>query len=71
VMVAVPLATPATMPLVALTGAVSGAELDHVPPVVALVKVVVLPSHTLSVPVMGLSELTVTVITETQPAGVA
>ena len=58
------------MPLVAPTGATDVFELAHVPPVVALVSVEVLPSQTVIVPAMGVSELTVMVKVEMQPTGV-
>ncbi len=50
-MVAVPAATPLTIPVLP-TEATPAAELLHAPPVVALLSVVVLPAHTLAVPVI-------------------
>jgi hypothetical protein len=46
VIVAVPKALPVTTPVVALIGAKEVALLDHVPPVEALVSVLVAPRHT-------------------------
>ncbi len=48
----VPAATPLTTPAAEIV-AIAGAPLIHVPPGVALLSVVVLPSHTLAVPVIG------------------
>lgn len=50
-MVAVPVDTPVTMPVL-LTVAIPAALLLHTPPVVASVKGVVAPVHTVAVPVM-------------------
>ena len=51
VIVAVPTAIPVTIPE-ALIVAIEGAELDHVPPVVVLVNVVVEPAQTVDAPVI-------------------
>ena len=69
-MKAVPEMTPAAMPLDKPIGATEGAELDHVPPMVALLSVVELPWHTVKVPVIGVRTFTVITATAVQPAGV-
>jgi hypothetical protein len=62
-MIAVPADTPVTTP-VALTVAFAGVELVHVPPVVALVNVVVPPGATVVAPVVVLTiGIALTVIT--------
>jgi hypothetical protein len=55
-MIVVPAVTPVTTP-VALTVAVGGLLLLHVPPAVALLKAVVCPTHTDGVPKMGVGGL--------------
>ncbi len=66
-MVAVPAATPVTTPVLP-TVAMPVALLLHVPPVVALLSVVVLPTVTVAVPVMvpadgnGLTVITLVVV---------
>ena len=52
-MVAVPAVLPVTMPVVTPTDALALPELQVTPPGVALLSVVVCPSHTVSVPVMA------------------
>lgn len=51
--VAVPVATAVTIPDIDPTDAIAVLLLLHVPPVVALISVVLLPLHTLSVPDIG------------------
>jgi hypothetical protein len=51
-MVDVPALLPVTMPVADPTEAMEGADDVHDPPVVLLLSVVVLPTHTVSVPVM-------------------
>ena len=51
-MVAVPALLPATIPVDDPIEAIEGAEEVHDPPDVLLLSVVVLPTHTVSVPVM-------------------
>jgi hypothetical protein len=53
VIVAVPGLTPVVIPVAAPINAIDTSLLDHVPPTTGLDNVVTLPSHTLSVPVMG------------------
>lgn len=68
-MVATPLPTPVTTPDVPIL-ATNELLLDHVPPVVASLKVVVAPVQTLSVPVIGLSNgsgLTVAILVVKHP----
>ena len=48
----VPAVTPVTKPLETSTVATAGVALDHVPPVVVLVHVAVVPSHNGVVPVI-------------------
>ena len=65
----VPLETPVTIPVLP-TVAIAPSEEDHVPPVVTLLKVIVLPAHTTEAPVMVPADdngLTVTVATRKQP----
>jgi hypothetical protein len=64
-MVAVPAATPVTVP-VALTLAIDELELLHVPPVVGSVRVVIAPVQTVDAPVMvdGVAGLALTVMVE-------
>ena len=62
-MVAVPAATPVTIPVTEPTVALAVLLLVHVPPVVTSVNVVVVPVHTFSVPVIGLTDVGVTVTT--------
>ena len=59
-MLVVPAVRPLTTPLV-LTVPTAVLLLLHVPPVVALASAVVLPTHTLEVPVIGVTPFTVTV----------
>lgn len=66
----VPANIPVTTPDVAPISATEGLLLVHVPPIVALVSVVTLPWHILVLPLMGVSGATVSVIRDTQPAGV-
>ena len=54
-MVAVPSATPDTMPVLASTVAIEASLLLHAPPVVALLKVLLLPTQALVVPVIALT----------------
>jgi hypothetical protein len=67
-MILVPGDTPVTTPVPEIVATV-GVPLIHTPPVVALASVVVLPVHTVKVPVMGNGlGLTLTVIeTEHEP----
>lgn len=68
-MVATPAPTPVTTPDVPIL-ATNELLLDQVPPVVASLKVVVAPVHTLSVPVIGLSNgsgLTVAILVVKHP----
>ncbi len=62
--------TPVTNPLAGFMPATAGDMLLHVPPVVILLKEVVLPWQTVFVPVIEVSMVTVTVVSVTQPAGV-
>ena len=62
-MFAVPAETPVTIPVPAPTEALA-LPLDHVPPVLALLSVVVKPTHTLRVPEITGLGLTVTAIPE-------
>jgi hypothetical protein len=50
--VAVPAATPVTIPVALPTVAFAVLDDDHIPPLVALLRVLVLPTHTLAVPVI-------------------
>lgn len=59
-------ATPVVAPMVATDELL----LLHEPPGVAVERVVVLPWHTVSVPVIGVKGLTVMIAVATQPAGV-
>ena len=62
---AVPSVAPYTTPVVALTLAIAGALLLHVPPDGVLLSVVVLPRHAINVPVIVVGNgVTVTVIVE-------
>ena len=54
-MVAVPAATPDTMPVLASTVAIEASLLLHAPPAVALLKVLLLPTQALVVPVIALT----------------
>ena len=56
-MFAVPAATPVTTPVAEFTVAIPVLPLLHVPPLVALLNVVVLPTHTVAVPVVAVSGL--------------
>ena len=67
-MVAAPADTPVVTPVFVLTVAVA-ALLDHVPPVVVLVSVVLPPMHIDDNPeIAGSGEVTVTVVIRTHPA---
>ena len=67
-MLASPALTPDTTPVVRFTLALSAASLLHVPPDVALLSVVVCPTHTTAVPVLApMPEFTVTVAVLAQP----
>jgi hypothetical protein len=69
-MVAVPAATPLTIPVAEPTVAVVTSLLLHVPPLVLLVKFVVAPVHIVPVPVIAEGNaLTVTVVVALQPVG--
>lgn len=52
-MVAVPIELPVTSPVLLPTVATPTVPLVHVPPVVALLSVVIEPTHTVAVPVMA------------------
>jgi hypothetical protein len=67
VIVTVPEATPVTTPVVEPTVAIAVLLLLHVPPDVALLSVVILPGHTLAVPVMGDNGLFLKTETELAP----
>ncbi len=56
-MLAVPAATPVTTPVAVPTVAIPGLPLLHVPPLVALLSVVVLPIQTVDVPIVAVSGL--------------
>jgi hypothetical protein len=69
-MVAVPADIPVTTPVVAPMVAIAGLLLLQVAPTVVVLNVVVLPTHTLVVPVIGPGNgLTVTVAVVMQPDG--
>jgi len=65
-MVAIPADEPDTIPVV-LTGAIAGLPLTHVPPATPSLNGVVLPWHTVGVPLTGSAASTVTTIEATQP----
>ena len=68
-MTELPAVTPVTTPPAVIV-AMAGDALLHVPPAVALLSVVVDPTHTLVVPVITAgSGLTVTVVVTAQPVG--
>ena len=67
---AVPAATPVARPVVSPMDATAVFVLFQVPPEVASFNVVVFPAHTDTVPVIGASGLTVTVVAAVQPADV-
>ena len=68
-MTEVPAVTPVTTPPAVMV-ATAGVALLHVPPAVALLSVVVEPTHTLVTPVITAgSGLTVTVVVTAQPVG--
>ena len=69
-MVVVPPETPVTTPVEAVTVATELLLVVHVPPVVALLNVMLLPWHTEAGPVMGVSRVTVSVVVAVQPAPV-
>ena len=69
VIVVVPMATPAAMPVPLLIVAVEVLLLVHVPPLMALLSLVVPPTHTIVVPVIGATGFTVTVAYAAHPAG--
>jgi hypothetical protein len=59
----VPAVTPVTTPVPVATVAIAGLALDHVPPAVALLSVVVRPGQTINVPVIAAGAVfTVTVV---------
>jgi hypothetical protein len=67
-MTEVPAETPVTTPVPAITVATEGVALLHVPPAVALLKVVVVPEHRVVVPVIRTGfGFTVTVIVNGAP----
>jgi hypothetical protein len=69
--VAVPRLLPVTIPVVLLTTATPALLDDHVPPVVALLRVVAEPTQTLITPVIGaIAALTVMVLDVEQPPAV-
>ena len=57
---------PLTMPVVP-TVAIVVAPLLHVPPIVASLNVVLLPSHIAAIPVIGCNGFTVTIVDAEQP----
>ena len=67
VMTAAPTATPVTMPVAAVTVAMPGFPLVHVPPDTALPSVVVPPKHTVVLPVIAETGLTVNIAEALQP----
>lgn len=67
-MATVPAVTPAAIPDEAPMVATEGLALDHVPPVVLLLNVVLLPWQTIVVPVMGVGRPTFTPTVAVQPA---
>ena len=68
-MMAMPAATPVTMPVVALTVAFVGERLVHVPPGALLVSVMVWPTHTTEGPPMEPGvPVTVTILVAVHPA---
>ena len=69
-MFTVPPLTPVTTPVVASIVAIGALPVLHVPPVVALARVMFWPTHTDDGPVIGDAVLTVIVVTPIQPAGV-
>ena len=69
-MVAVPGDTPVATPVSKPTVAMAVVLLLHVPPGVGLLKDVVLASQTSVKPIIDVGISTVTVVVETQPAGV-
>ena len=64
---AVPVATPVTMPVPEPTVAYDTSVVLHVPPVVASLSVVVVPIQVVAAPVTGSSALTVTAAVLMQP----
>ena len=68
-MIEVPLAVSDTTPVPETTVATAVVPLVHAPPAGALVSVVVLPGHTVSVPEIGDIGFTVIVVTLRQPVG--
>lgn len=69
-MVGTPTERPVAIPVVAPIGAIVTSLLLHVPVPVALVNVVVRPTHTVFVPLIAAgSGLTVTIIVLIQPVG--
>ena len=66
-MVLLPVATPVTTPVVPSMVALAGTELLQVPPVAVVLRVTVLPTHTLVPPVIaGIAAFTVTCFTVIQ-----
>ena len=66
-MVLLPVATPVTIPVVLPTVALAVTELNQVPPVAVVLRVTVLPTHTLVPPVIaGIAAFTVTCFTVIQ-----
>jgi hypothetical protein len=70
IIVAEPEDTPVVTPVVSPTVAIVVALLLQVPPVVMLLSVVVLPSHTMLAPIIAVGTFTVAVVVVTQPNGV-
>ena len=66
----VPPETPVTIPVEVVTVAMEILPLVQVPPVVLLLKVILLPGQTGIEPVMGVSKFTLIVNVDVQPAGV-
>jgi hypothetical protein len=66
-MILVPVDIPVTVPVDPIV-AIPGEEEDHDPPVNEIDKVVVSPSHTVKVPVIGaLEDVTVTIVVTVHP----
>lgn len=71
VIVAMPLATPLTMPVPAPTDAIEMLLLVHVPPPVASLSVIVAGKHSGALPVIPAGiEVTVTIVVAAQPVAV-
>jgi hypothetical protein len=71
-MLAAPVAEPVTTPVLLPTAAIAELLLFHVPPLTLLLSVIVVPEHTLKLPVLlvfaGRAVLTVTTAVLEQPA---